>query len=181
MAKETTGEEEDNTSQTRTGPGVMHVTDKAIEAALDLSRELKEFENSGSRRVLIDALRDNFLLARSSTATKSENARTRALDTLISRIPDMSEDMLLEVVDVPSKVGEFDLSVITGVPSGREGPLVNVQPFMGLSQRMERPDLPKGANPESNSIKDLGSFLEDLAHIRKHFAGKIEKKPTTDD
>jgi hypothetical protein len=130
------------------------------------------------RLSLFNIRRDN---SRSSTATKSENARALALDTLISRLPDMSEDMLLEVVDVLSKAGEFDLSVITGVPSGRKGPLVNVQPFMGLSQRMAQPDLPKGTNPESNSIKDLGSFLEDLEHISKHFAGKIEKKSTTDD
>ena len=87
----------------------------AVELALNLSKELKEFEQSGNRRVLIEALREICLIARASAASRSEIARSLAIEALINRIPDMSERFLLKIVETLGKAGAFDLSAITGV------------------------------------------------------------------
>jgi hypothetical protein len=99
------------------GPKPAAVEQKcdAVELALNLSKELKEFEQSGNRRVLIEALREICLIARASAASRSEIARSLAIEALINRIPDMSEHFLLKIVETLGKTGAFDLSAITGV------------------------------------------------------------------
>jgi hypothetical protein len=82
---------------------------------LNLSKELKDFEQSGNCKVLIEALRDKFLIARASAALRSEIARTLAIEALINRMPDMSERFLLKIVETLGKASAFDLSAITGV------------------------------------------------------------------
>jgi hypothetical protein len=121
----------------------------AVELALNLSKELKEFEESGNRRVLIEAFRDNFLIARANANSRSEISKTIAIKTLINRIPDMNKNVLLKVMETLAKAGA--------------GHLVKINKMMGIDQRGTPEFTRGGSRPGSNPVEDLGSFIEALS------------------
>ena len=57
-----------------------------VGAALDLKRELEEFDKTKDPSVLIKALRDQFLITRYDSATLVEKSRLAALEILIGRM-----------------------------------------------------------------------------------------------
>jgi hypothetical protein len=144
----------------------------AVELALNLSKEVKEFQQSGNRRVLIEALKDTFLIARASAALRSEIARTTALEALTNRIHDIKPRFLPKIAETLAKAGAFDLSAITGV--SRAGKLVNINQMMGIDQRRTSELTTGSSGPNYNPVKQLGDFIETLEHIHDHLGTKAK-------
>jgi hypothetical protein len=80
------------------------------DAALVFLQELDEFDITKDRSVLINALRDQFLITMHYSATVVEKARLAALEILIDRMPKMSENMLIKTIETlcPDRSGEYD-------------------------------------------------------------------------
>ena len=85
-----------------------------VDAALDLKRDLEEFERTNDRSVLIKALRDQLLIARYDSAMLAETARIAALETLIGRMSEMSDNMLIRTIKTLSHIRAMDMTSITG-------------------------------------------------------------------
>ena len=85
-----------------------------VDAALDLKRDLEEFERTNDRSVLIKALRDQLLIARYDSAMLVETARIAALETLIGRMSEMSDNMLIKTFETLSHIRAMDMTSITG-------------------------------------------------------------------
>ena len=85
-----------------------------VDAALDLKRDLEEFERTNDRSVLIKALRDQLLIARYDSAVLVETARIAALETLIGRMSEMSDNMLIRTIKTLSHIRAMDMTSITG-------------------------------------------------------------------
>jgi hypothetical protein len=84
------------------------------DAALALIRELEEFDITKDRSVLINALRDQYLITMYDSATLVDKARIAALETLIGRMPGMSDNMLIKTIETLSKIGEVNMTSIAG-------------------------------------------------------------------
>jgi hypothetical protein len=67
-----------------------------VDAALDLERELEEFDRTKDRSVLIEALGDQVLITRYDSAALLEKSRIAALEMLIGRMSKMSDNMLID-------------------------------------------------------------------------------------
>jgi len=155
-----------------------------VAVALDLKRELDEYEKSKDRKPLIDALKEQFLLTRYNAANQSEKVRQLGFELLFERMQHMSDNMLLRTLRELSEMGVIDLQSITGIATGARGaPLVNMQQIFGHGGIGTRDDLRFGSssNTESNPIKDTGLLLEALEHVANHFRDKgpilIEASP----
>ena len=85
-----------------------------VDAALDLKRDLEEFERTNDRSVLIKVLRDQLLIARYDSAMLVETARIAALETLIGRMSEMSDNMLIRTIKTLSHIRAMDMTSITG-------------------------------------------------------------------
>jgi hypothetical protein len=85
-----------------------------VDAALDLKRDLEEFERTNDRSVLIKALRDHLLIARYDSAILVEKARIAALETLIGRMSEMSDNMLIKTIETLSHIRAVDMTSIIG-------------------------------------------------------------------
>jgi len=84
------------------------------DAALVLIRELEEFDITKDRSVLINALRDQYLITMYDSATLVEKAKMAALETLIGRMPGMSDNMLIKTIETLSQIGTMNMTSITG-------------------------------------------------------------------
>jgi hypothetical protein len=84
------------------------------DAALVLIRELEKFDITKDRSALINALRDQCLITMYESATLVEKARLSALETLIGRMPMMSDNMLIKTIETLSQLGAGDMDSITG-------------------------------------------------------------------
>jgi hypothetical protein len=84
-----------------------------VDAAPDPERELEEFDRTKDRSVLIKALQDELMIARYKSATLVEKGRNAALEQLISRMPEMSDNMLLKTIETLSKIATVDTISIT--------------------------------------------------------------------
>jgi hypothetical protein len=84
------------------------------DVALALIPELEEFDITKDRSVLINAIRDEYLSTVYESATLVEKARLAAAQTLISRMQEMSDNMLIKVLET---LGAVNMTSITG--SGR--------------------------------------------------------------
>jgi hypothetical protein len=84
------------------------------DAALVLIRELEELDITMDRSTLINALRDQCLITSYDSATLVEKARLAALETLIGRMPMMSDNMLIKTIETLSQIGAVDMASITG-------------------------------------------------------------------
>ena len=94
---------------------------------LNVRREIEAFKSGGSRKELVDALRDQFIATRHQAATKAEATRLLALNMLQARLPEIkSTAELLQVISVLSQASENDLAVLLGALPG-SGPLINFQ------------------------------------------------------
>ena len=85
-----------------------------VDVPLDLKRDLEEFERTNDRSVLIKALRDQLLIARYDSAMLAETARIAALETLIGRMSEMSDNMLIKTIETLSHIRAMDMTSITG-------------------------------------------------------------------
>jgi hypothetical protein len=84
------------------------------DAALVLIRELEEFDIIKDRSVIINALRDQYLITMYDSATLVEKAKMAALEALIGRMPGMSDNMLIKTIETLSQIGAADMASITG-------------------------------------------------------------------
>ena len=84
------------------------------DAALVLIRELEEFDIIKHRSVIINALRDQYLITMYDSATLVEKAKMAALEALIGRMPGMSDNMLIKTIETLSQIGAADMASITG-------------------------------------------------------------------
>jgi hypothetical protein len=151
-----------------------------IKNALEFKTELEQFEKTKDRTILIKALRDQFLITRYDSATLVEQNRLRALEVLIDRVPNMSDNMLMRTIETLSNVGEVDLNAITGA---KNGPLISLHQNVGmLGQGGMLPGGSGKVSLDGNPVKKAGELLEALEHIANHFRSKtIEHKPADDD
>ena len=85
-----------------------------VDATLDLKRELEEFDRTKDRSARIEVLRDQLLITRYESATLVEKSRLAALEILIGRMPNMSDNMLINTIEAPTQIAEVDISSITG-------------------------------------------------------------------
>jgi hypothetical protein len=70
-----------------------------VDAALDLERELEEFDRTKDPSVLIKALQDQFMITRYDSATLVETGRIVALAVLIGRMSKMSDNYKVRLCD----------------------------------------------------------------------------------
>jgi hypothetical protein len=112
-----------------------------VDAALDLKRELEEFDKSGDRSVLIKALRDQFLITRYDAKMLIEKSMSAALEILIDRMSVMSNNMLLKTIEILFEIGAVDMTstgsddVKRSGPSGGSAGPGSVTPFQPLRTR----------------------------------------------
>jgi hypothetical protein len=78
--------------------------------------ELEEFDITKDRSALINAIHQ-YLITIYESATLVEKARLAAAQTLISRMPEMSDNMLTKVLETLSEIRVVNITSITG--SGR--------------------------------------------------------------
>jgi hypothetical protein len=90
------------------------------DAALVLIRELEETKD---RSVLADAPQDQYVITMYDSATLVEKAKIAALETLIGRMPGMSDNMLIKALETLSQIGAVNMTSITG--SGQVKPLID--------------------------------------------------------
>ena len=69
-----------------------------VDTAQDLKRELEEFDRTNDRSVLIKALQDQFLITRYEAAALVAKSKLAALEILIGRMPNMSDNMLIKTI-----------------------------------------------------------------------------------
>jgi hypothetical protein len=148
-----------------------------LEVALDLKRELELYDKSRDRGVFIKAIRDQFLMTRYHSAVKAEDTRLKALDILIGRLENMSDNMLMRLVENLSGAGARDLELIAGGSGAKSGPLFTVQQNLGSIMGQG------GISPGGNPVKDAGELLESLEHIAAYFKERktIDLKPNEDE
>ena len=79
-----------------------------VDAALDLKRELEEFERTKDRAVLTKAI------TRYDSATLVEKSKLAALEILIGRMSKMSDNMLIKTIATLSQIKAVDMTSITG-------------------------------------------------------------------
>ena len=91
-----------------------------MKVILDIRKDIEKFQNGGSRKELVDALRDQFIATRHQAATKAEAVRILALNMLQTRVPEMkSTPELLKTISMLSDISENDLAVVLGaIPQG---------------------------------------------------------------
>jgi hypothetical protein len=85
--------------------------------------------------------------------SKSEEATLLALDILIYILPNISENMLLRVIEALARVGELDMQGIFGMSTG---------PLFSLSQRA----------PGDNVINKTTQILEEIESMTEYLSTK---------
>jgi len=145
---------------------------------LNVRREIEAFKSGGSRKELVEALRDQFIATRHQAATKAEATRLLALNMLQASLPEIkSTAELLQVISVLSQASENDLAVLLGALPG-SGPLINFQQVISsLGNPGHKLALPAREDGTSNPIKDASHALEAFEHLLKH----IRNSPMVED
>ena len=145
---------------------------------LNVRREIEAFKSGGSRKELVEALRDQFIATRHQAATKAEATRLLALNMLQARLPEIKSTVeLLQVISVLSQASENDLAVLLGALPG-SGPLINFQQVISsLGNPGHKLALPARDDGASNPIKDASHALEAFEHLLKH----IRNSPMVED
>ena len=138
-----------------------------MKVILDIRKDIEKFQNGGSRKELVDALRDQFIATRHQAATKAEAVRILALNMLQTRLPNIqSNSELLRVISTLSEISENDLAVVLGAIPGK-APLINLQQVIGLEPN-QRLALPEREDKTSNPIKDASQVLEAFEHLTQY-------------
>src|SRR6516164_3756280 len=134
-----------------------------VEPVLSLKNELKAYDGEKDRRVLLGALKEQFLLERYVAASQAEKNRNLALQILFSRIERMSDKMLLKTIMVLSEIGARELTTVTGIPvSGGRTPMFSIQIPGGGSQPSS------GNRSTSNLVKHTAILMEPYEQIATH-------------
>jgi hypothetical protein len=79
-----------------------------VDAALDLKRELEQFERTKDRSVLIEAI------TRCDSAMLVEMSKLAALEILIGRMAGMSDNMLIRTIEILFQIGVVDMNPVNG-------------------------------------------------------------------
>ena len=138
-----------------------------MKVILDIRKDIEKFQNGGSRKELVDALRDQFIATRHQAATKAEAVRILALNMLQTKIPGIqSIPEIVQVISTLSKISENDLAVVLGAIPGK-APLINLQQVIGLDPN-QRLALPEREDKTSNPIKDASQVLEAFELLTKY-------------
>ena len=129
-------DDDDHPSSARESPArdlvKAEVLTDPMKVILDIRKDIEKFQNGGSRKELVDALRDQFIATRHQAATKAEAVRILALNMLQTRLPNIqSNSELLRVISTLSEISENDLAVVLGAIPGK-APLINLQQVIGL-------------------------------------------------
>ena len=139
-----------------------------MKVIFDIRKDIEKFQNGGSRKELVDALRDQFIATRHQAATKAEAVRILALNMLQTRLPNIqSNSELLRVISTLSEISENDLAVVLGAIPGKAPSLINLQQVIGLDPN-QRLALPEREDKTSNPIKDASQVLEAFEHLTKY-------------
>ena len=85
-----------------------------VDTPLDLKRKLGEADKTNDRSVLINALIDQFLITRYEAAALVAKSKLAALEILIGRMPNMSDNMLIRTNETLAQIAEVDISAIIG-------------------------------------------------------------------
>jgi hypothetical protein len=123
-----------------------------------------EYLRSLRRFVLVDELRVKFLANRQIAVSKSDHAKMLALNILINKLPNMSENMLLRVIESLARAGEIDMQTIFGM-STHKRPLfsLSLSQFIGTQSPQQSLLAPSAAqstpgdNPIYTSRRTSGS------------------------
>jgi hypothetical protein len=75
---------------------------------------LEEFDRTKDQSVLIKARIDQLPITRYDAATVVEKTKLAALEILIERMPNMSDNMLIKTIETLFQIGEVDMNFITG-------------------------------------------------------------------
>jgi hypothetical protein len=166
------------------------VLTEPMKVILDIRKDIEKFQNGGSRKELVDALRDQFIATRYQAATKAEAVRILALNMLQARVSEMkSNPELLKTITALSESSENDLAAVLGVLPGMttipgvtipgvttipgigagQGTLINLQQMIGLepNQRLAT-TLPEREDKASNPIRDASHVLEAYEHLSRY-------------
>ena len=147
-----------------------------MKVILDIRKDIERFQNEGSRKELVDALRDQFIATRHQAATKAEAVRILALNMLQTRLPNIqSNSELLRVISTLSEISENDLAVVLGAIPGK-GPLINLQQVIGL-EPSRRLALPEREDKTSNPIKDASQVIEAFEHLTRYIKAVSPRDP----
>src|SRR6516165_8433198 len=147
-----------------------------MKVILDIRKDIEKFQNGGSRKELVEALRDQFIATRHQAATKAEAVRILALNMLQTRLPNIqSNSELLKVISMLSDISENDLAVVLGAIPGK-APLINLQQVIGLEPN-QRLALPEREDKTSNPIKDASQVLEAFEHLIKYIKAASPRDP----
>ncbi len=152
----------------------------AFQVPLDIKSELEEYRRSGNRQELLNVLRDQFLINRHGAAARAEDARTLAIEVLFNRIPHMSENMLVRVIDTLAQAGAIDMQAIMGALPDR-GPMPSLtQQFATAGGQQLAGNL--GGNAENNPVRQTGQVLEAIEHISNYLKTKtIDRRTPADE
>ena len=130
-----------------------------VEPALSIKSELEAYDRHKDRRVLLGALKEQFLLNRLVAASQAENTRKLALQTLFNRLEHMSDKTLLNTIRMLSEIGSLDLTAIAGTE---------------VTGGQTRVGLPGGGDRStSNLVKHAAMLMEPCGQIvAAHLRGK---------
>jgi hypothetical protein len=143
---------------------------RAEQVILDIRRDIQKSQAGGSRKEMVDALKDQFLATRHQAATKVEAVRMLALEMLRERLHEVKTvPELMRVIATLSKVSEADLATVYGVAPG-SGPMVNIQQhLMGSAgvtqQQLALPDW--SSKPFNRGNSQVLESFEALSKIIK--------------
>ena len=84
------------------------------DVALAFIRKPDELDITKDPSVPINALRDQYLITMYDSRTLVEKAKVAALETLIGRIPRMSDNMLIKAIEILFQITEVDMASIIG-------------------------------------------------------------------
>ena len=79
-----------------------------VDAALDLKRELEQFERTKDRSVLMKAI------TRYDSAILVEKSKLAALEILIGRMSGMSDNMLIRTIEILFQIRVVDMTSVIG-------------------------------------------------------------------
>src|SRR6516165_5505299 len=135
-----------------------------VEPALSLKNELEAYDRHKDRRVLLGALKEQFLLNRLVAASQAENTRKLALQTLFNRMERMSDKTLLKAIRMLSEIGSLDLTAIAGTE------VTGGQTRVGLPGGGSQPSLCDRST--SNLVKHTAMLMEPCEQIAAHLRDK---------
>lgn len=148
-----------------------------LQLALNIQENVEEYLRTKDRTALVNALRDQFLAQRHSSATATEAAREMAARVLIGRIPQMSDNMLIRAISELAKIGDIDTqAILTGSVGGR-GPLFAFNQTIGGPGDSTPAIMGPSNNPADSSVKHVGNVLEAIEHLSSYLRQKGAKEP----